>query len=345
MVAVPPRQPRAERLLLLALLVGATTSCLPLRYYTQLGVGEEELGRGGVSIAEVVEGKRLDARTRGLLAHIAEMKAFGERHGLVRTHSYERFVRLPGRTAVAWSVRATEPLSFRDRPRTFEHWYDREEARAYAASLARDGWDVDVRAVEGYSTRARREDPVVSTMLEPGPSALGELADIVFHETFHATFYVPGQRTLSESLARFFGDELALAYLKETFGDDAAETRAFVVARVRHDRWSERMRRARGELAVLYASSRPVAEMLAEKARVLAALSAEVRSREPITNASLADHATYDGGTDELRELLAVCGGSFARMLARLEPLRAMAIAPPANAVGKLLRPLIDGGC
>lgn len=337
----------------LVLVVLFTTGCLPVRYITQAAAGQEDLNRRGIAIDEVVKGGHLDKRTRSLLAHVARIKAFGERYGLARTDNYERYVWID-RPAVVWVVSACHPLAFRPHAWrfpivgsiTYTGWFNRAEARAYADELAGQGWDVDLRPSQAYSTLGWFDDPILSTMISDGADALGDLADVVLHETLHATFYVPNQSTLNESVASFFGDELAATYLDEAKGPNSPEKASFVEARARGSRRGQIMKAAYVELARLYASELPRDAKLAEKKRVTDALRAELGMKRPITNATLIQYKTYGSGKPELAELLATCGGSFPRMLATLERVRPIAAAsPPHTDPALLLRPLIAGGC
>lgn len=341
---------RLITLLVFSLLV---TGCLPVRYVTQAAAGQEDINSRGISIEEVIEGGHLDKRTRTLLSHVSRIKRFGEAYGLKRTNNYERYVRID-RPAVVWVVSACQPLAFRPRvwkfpivgSITYTGWFDRTEAKAYADELAREGWDVDLRPSQAYSTLGWFDDPVLSTMLGDGDEALGELADVVLHETFHATFYVPGQSTLNESLASFFGDELAVKYLDQTVGSDAPERRAFLAARERSDRRGRVMKAAYEELAALYASSLPRERKLADKRRITRELRAQLELKRPVTNASLVQYKTYGSGKAELAELLAQCGGDFPRMLNTLERIRPVAaVSSPHADPAILIRPLITAGC
>jgi predicted aminopeptidase len=343
----------AVRTLLLLFLL-ATGGCLPVRYVTQAAAGQEEINRRGVAIDEIVEGEHLDRRTRGLLAHVRRIKLFGERFGLRRTKNYQRYVWL-NRPAVVWVVSACHPLAFRPQAWrfpivgsiTYTGWFDREEARAYGAELARKGWDVDVRPSQAYSTLGWFDDPILSTMIGEGDEALGDLADVILHETLHATFYVPGQSTLNESVASFFGDELAIRYLEEAVGPDAPQLQAFRDVRARGERRGRVMKAAYEELAALYRSRRVTRDdKLREKKRIIDNLRSQLGARRPITNATLIQYKTYGSGKKELAELLEQCQGSFPRMLKTLERLRPIAQAsPPHTDPGVLLRPLLATGC
>jgi predicted aminopeptidase len=329
------------------------TGCLPIRYVTQAAAGQEDLNRRGIAISDVVEGGYLDKRTRSLLAQVAPIKAFGERHGLKRTKNYERYVWI-NRPAVVWVVSACDPLGFHPYTWhfpivgsiTYTGWFDRKEAKAYGEELARHGWDVDVRPSGAYSTLGWFDDPILSTMLEDGPDALGELADVVLHETLHASFFVPGQSTLNESVASFYGDELASKYLDETVGPESIEKRSFVAEHARTERRGQRMKAAYDELAHLYETSASREDKLAEKARILATLRADLKIKRPISNATLIQYKTYGSGRAELEELLQVCGGSFPRMLHALDGVRSIAAkAGPHADPATLLRPVIANGC
>lgn len=341
------------RLLALALLLSVATGCLPVRYVTQAAAGQEELNSRGIAIKEIVDGRHLDKRTRTLLSHVPRIKSFGERHGLKRTRNYERYVWI-GRPAVVWVVSACHPLAFRPRAWrfpivgsiTYTGWFDRKEAKAYADELARKGWDVDVRPSQAYSTLGWFDDPILSTMIGDGDEALGDLADVVLHETFHATFYIPGQSTLNESVASFFGDELALRYLDETVGPDSPEKASFLAVRARSERRGRVMKAAYEELSALYRSPLPRDQKLANKKRIIEALRAELEIKRPLSNASLIQYKTYGSGKAELAQLFDQCGHDFSRMLRALDRVRPIAAAsPPHTDPATLLRPVIAGGC
>lgn len=320
---------------------------------TQAAVGQERINQSGVSVQEVVEGGHLDAHTRGLLAHVARIKAFGKRQGLVTTKNYERYVDLR-RPAVVWVVSACDPLRFRPRTWsfpivgsiTYTGWFERSEAKDYAAHLAKEGWDVDVRPSQAYSTLGWFDDPILSTMIVDGPSALGELADVVLHETLHATFYVPGQSTLNESIASFVGDTLALRYLAETQGAGSEAELDMLALRAKGEARGKVMKSAYEELAALYASRLPKETKLALKAQITGALRAKLEMKRPVTNATLIQYKTYGSGKEEMAALWAACGESMPRMLGALEKAKAgFAKARPHTDPGVLLRPVVAEGC
>lgn len=341
------------RAVVLALALLAAGCGTGLRYVTQAAAGQEKLNARGIAIQEIVEGSHLDKRTRSLLSHVARIKAFGERQGLRRTNNYERYVWID-RPAVVWVVSACNPVAFRPKTWrfpvvgsiTYTGWFDREEAKAYGAELAARGWDVDVRPSQAYSTLGWFDDPILSTMIASGDEALGDLADVVLHETLHATFYVPGQSTLNESVASFVGDELAVRYLDETLGPDSKEKESFLAIRARGERRGKVMKKAYEELAKLYASSLPRDQKLAEKRRIVGALRATLEMKRPVTNATLIQYKTYGSGKEELRALFEQCGRDMPRFIRAMERVRPIAAAaPPHTDPAVLVRELAKGGC
>jgi predicted aminopeptidase len=336
--------------------VAVATGCTSLAYLTQAAAGQEDINRRGIAIQEIVDGDHLDARTRELLANVPRIKAFAEKNGLAHTKSYTRYVWLD-RPAVVWIVTACHPLAFRPKiwhfpivgSITYTGWFDKDEAKGEAARLAGLGWDVDVRPSPAYSTLGWFDDPVLSTMFrKKDKDALGDLADVVIHETLHATFYVPGQSTLNESVASFVGDHLAVRYMDEVLGPDAPEQKAFLATRARGERRAKRMQTAYFDLEKLYADRQTSrASKLAKKQAILDALRADLRMKRQPTNATLIQYKTYGSGKKELAELFGRCGGDFPRFIKALDRVRPFAkAAKPHTDPAKLLRPVLDrGGC
>lgn len=330
----------------------ALSGCMPVRYLAQAGAGQDEIARKQLDVDALVAGGWLTKERRALLADVARVKAFGEAHGLRATGNYTTYVDLH-RPQVLWVTTACEPLRFRARTQWFPiignisylGWFSRKDADAFAEELRVNGWDVDVRGSGAYSTLGYFPDPILSTMIEEGKGARGELANTILHESLHATFYVNGQSTLNESIASFVGDGLAAAYMRERVGEDAEETRAYFQEEAQGDRRAEAFQRAYGTLEALYASGRPREEKLAEKARILAALREETRLRRPITNATLIQYKTYGSGKAEMARMLERCG-SFEKLIAALSALRpALEQAKSQSDPGQLLAPHVSTVC
>lgn len=345
------RPPTRSTLALLAAFVLGTSSlgCTSLHYVTQAAAGQADLMDRQVDIDRLVQGHHLTTERRALLAEVARIKAYGERQGLAKTSSYTTYVNLE-RSAVVWVVSACENLSFTSKTWSFPvtgsitylGFFHEKEAHTFGDDLRREGWDVDVRPSPAYSTLGYFDDPVLSTMIVPGKAALGELADTILHETLHASYFVPGQSTLNESVASFVGNRLAARYLDETRGRDSDERRAYDELEARATLRASKMKAAYFNLEKLYASPLPAAKKLEEKARVLTQLRSETHARGDLGNATLVQYKTYGSGENELARLLDACDGSYPRFMRTLEAARSrFRSAEPHEDPARLLAPLL----
>jgi predicted aminopeptidase len=336
----------------LALLV-AQSGCTGLSYVTQAAVGQDDLLVRARDIGELVREKRVGPRTRRLLSEVTLIKRFGERHGLKATTNYTQYVRVNG-SAIVWVVSASDPLRFHSTTWTFPlvgsftylGWFKRAPADTFAAGLRRDGLDVDVRGSAAYSTQGYFEDPVVSSMIAPGEDALGDLADVILHESAHASFFVRNQSTLNESVANFVGDQLGGVYVEETRGAEAPETRAYLAARALYDEHRRVLHDTYVSLAAIYASTKPESEKLAAKRAILDDVRARLHYTRPLNNATLIQYRTYNSGQGELALLLTACNGSWPRFIGTLKHLETASLPRPQESdVGKLVMPLVEARC
>ncbi len=105
-------------------------------------------------------------------------------------------------------------------PAPYRGFYNEDHARAEADRLDRDGYEVWVRRVDGFSTLGITRDPLISFMQE---YSLFRLAELIFHEQIHASFWVPRQIQFNEELATVLGRQAALEYLAHSFGEGTPE--------------------------------------------------------------------------------------------------------------------------
>ena len=314
---------------LLAAMSLLSPGCFSAGYLAQAARGELQILYRARPIRQVVTDPAVPERVRLLLSSVPVVKSFGEANGLAPTGNYDRYADL-GRPAVVWNVLGCAPLSFDVR-----HWrfplvgtvpylgfFRQEAARRYARELARaESLDVDVRGASAFSTLGWFRDPVLSTMIPAGDEALGELANVILHESVHATLYVNDQSPFDESLADFVADRLTEVWLRRVLGPEARETRAWLAAVALHRSVVARIHRAYLELDALYRSAATDERKRAEKARLLEALRVDLGWARPLNNASIAGFKTYDTGGPAFERLLSSCGGSWPRFLRALRGL------------------------
>jgi len=299
----------------LLIALALTPGCFKTKYLLQAAAGQYELLHTAKPISKVLDDSRVPPRTRYLLGQVAAIKSWGTSRGLKPTNNYGRYSDLH-RSAAVYVVQACAPLSFDVKRWSFPivgtvpylGYFREPPARAYADRLAKEeGLDVAVRTASAYSTLGWFRDPVLSTMLSDGDEALGDLVNVILHESVHATFYVPNQSSFNESAASFIADHLTPELLDESFGKGSYPAKAWLKDQLRGDGWRKRMHETYEALDALYKSDRPDSEKLFEKARILEAVRQELGLRRALNNAWLSGSRTYETGSAAFDRIRAAC--------------------------------------
>lgn len=322
-------------------------------YLVQAAEGQLKILASRRPLDEVIADPSEPAHVRRLLAEVPGIKAYGETMGLKPTKNYDTYADLK-RPAVVWVVGASKELEFSPKKWTFPlvgsvpylGWFDKDDALRHAQELREEGWESDVRPAMAFSTLGWFDDPVLSTMIDDDADALGGLADVVLHESTHATHYVDGQTAFNESIANFVGDNMAVLWLDKRVGPDAAEKRAFVDFDARRKRRAALLHAAYEQLDALYHSDLPITAKRVQKSIILGRLRTETLSRRAINNATLFEFKSYHGGEAELTRLFVACGKSFPRLLRALRRVTKSSFAEPQQRdLRPVLGPLVDAGC
>jgi predicted aminopeptidase len=329
------------------------TGCGNLHYLLQAGGGQFALFNRARPISEVLKDEKTPPRIRGLLTEITAIKKFGEANGLKPTQNYTDYVKLD-RNAAVYVVSACESLKFKSKEWNFPFvgsfpylgWFDRDNAKEYATELEKEGWDVDLRGARAYSTLGWFRDAVLSPMIPDGPEALGDLVNVVIHESVHATLYINGQAYFNESIASFVADHLTLVYLDRIRGVRSPEKLAYVEGEQQGREIEKNLHVAYQALADLYVSPKSDAEKLEAKLKILTDLKEKTHFRRPINNATLIQFKTYRTGREDFEELFQMCGSSWPKLLATLKTLRPESfVQPQLDEFKSVLDPLVKQGC
>ncbi len=147
-----------------------------------------------------------EAERRGLET-LRRAQSYGESLGLAASSSYRHVIDRDTRSAVrvvtASPADRLEPLSWWFPivgNITYRGYFDEARARAFADSLARDGYDTYVRPALMYSTLGYFDDPIPLAVLR-WPEV--DLVDVILHEQVHETIFVAGDPGYNEGLASF----------------------------------------------------------------------------------------------------------------------------------------------
>lgn len=213
------------RLLCIALAL-VSQACSPV-YVLRAGWEEARILSSRRPIRAVVHDSSVDALTRDKLRLVLDARDFAERDlGLRAGASYESYAEL-GRDTLALNVLAAPEFQLRWKTWWFpivghvpyKGFFDFDDARALAADLEAEGYDVSVRPVSAFSTLGWFPDPIMSTTLRLDSLSL---VDTVIHEILHSTFYPAGGADFNESFANFVGARGAIAFYCDAVRDETA---------------------------------------------------------------------------------------------------------------------------
>ena len=337
------------RAVVLAVLAALPCGCLQGPYLLQAVYGQDELSYRARPIEEVLRDQSVGSWTRRMLALLEDIKRFGASRGLKPTGNYREYVDL-GQAAPVWNVSASLPLRFEPLTWTFPivgsvpylGWFNQRDALAFAARLRAEGYDVDLRPVRAYSTLGWFDDPVLSSMIRARPSAVGDLVNVVLHESVHVTHYIAYQSFFNESLANFVAGELTIEYLRDELELDRWQRLAYHQAQTRRDLRTRRFHETYQQLDKLYASSLSDADKLASKQQITEALRQELDFGRPINTAVLSQSRAYNAGSPVLGQLLSCVDRDWRRFWAAILEIDSDAFAEPQQPdIAPLVRPFM----
>jgi len=305
------------------------TGCSSLKIVLQAAKGQLKLSNRTRPISEVVKSDKTPERVKGLLNEINSIKKFGEENGLRKTSNYQDYVEWDD-DAVVWVVSACKTLKFEPKSWSFPvigsltyiGWFDREDADEQEEELKNEGWDVYVRGASAYSTLGWFRDPVLSTMFSKGDRAMGDLVNVILHESVHATIYLSHQSYFNESLASFAGDKLTLTYLKKRFGIGSKQFVSYKNGIAKGAEKRKRMQKAYVELNEIYSGDGPDDQKLTKKKIILENLKKELKLKRAVNNATLIQYKTYRTSEKDFEKVYESCGKNWNRFWAEMGKLK-----------------------
>jgi predicted aminopeptidase len=299
----------------LAVVLAAGPGCLMTRYLAQAGHGQLDLLGKARPIDQVVRDPSTSARVAALLSEIPAIKQYGRSYGLTIGRNYSTYSAL-GRPAAVWFVGAADPVAFKPLRWCFPivgcfaglGWFDEDDGVAHEQELERQGYDAIIRPAAAYSTGGWFPDPVLSTMLGGGDDALPGLANVILHESVHATVLVPDEPFFNESFASYVADALTDHWIDVRFGPGSPEDLAWTLGQAIRLPRTARLLAAYEQLKKVYDGPAPRAGKLAEKARIIDDLVADLHLRRRPNNASLTETRVYNGGLAPIADAHRACG-------------------------------------
>ena len=285
------------------------------RYLAQAAAGQADLLGRARPIEQVVRDPATPLRTAMMLAEIPAIKQYGRSYGLRIAGNYSTYSAL-GRPAAVWFVGAADPVAFKPLRWCFPivgcfaglGWFDEDDGVAQKLALERAGYDAIVRPASAYSTGGWFTDPVLSTMLGGGDDALPGLANVILHESVHATVLVPDEPFFNESFASYVADALTDHWIGVRFGPGSPEDLAWTLGQATRLPRTARLLDAYEQLKKVYDGAAPRADKLAHKAKIIDELMADLHLHSRPNNASLTETRVYNGGVEPIAVAHRACG-------------------------------------
>jgi predicted aminopeptidase len=169
-------------------------------------------------VEEVLQNPYTPEKIKTSIRFVQKGKDFSKEIGLKPTQSYREYVALDT-PYVVQALSAANPLKLEpmlwhfpivgDLP--YLGFFSSERAENEMSKL-RSEWDVHLRPVPAYSSLGWFADLLYSSMLG-GTEA--DIVELVLHESFHATLWIPNNVDFNERLASFVGSKGALEYLRK----------------------------------------------------------------------------------------------------------------------------------
>jgi predicted aminopeptidase len=163
----------------------------------------------------------------------------------------------------------------------YKGYFQEESARKEAQSLEAEGYDSYIRQAAAFSTLGWFDDPLLPHLLHYDHETL---ANIIFHELFHSTFYLKGYTAFNESLANFAGHRAAIVFFAKESGPTAKAAQQAEASWQRQLQMSAFLAKGTERLVALYASSVAEAEKLSQREKLFAQIQQEYRALPGLLN-------------------------------------------------------------
>ncbi len=226
-------------------------------YGVQQGAGQAEVLWNAQDIDDLLIDPNFPDSTKEKFKYIAEVKAFSEEFlGLKQTENYSTFYDQKGKP-ILWVVTASPEFEIKAYEWSFpiagsfpyKGAFNIENAKKEKAEMDSKGYDTELDEVNAWSTLGWFKDPVLSSMLQRGP---GSLAELIIHESVHATLYVKDSATFNENLASFIGKLGAQEFLAYKFGKQSEELKNYRASFVRRNDYKDFLREEINDLNDFY---------------------------------------------------------------------------------------------
>lgn len=218
--------------------------------------------------------------------------------GLAPTKNYTRFVTLE-KDYVADVVSACASDSF-DRHYwrypilgnlPYKGFYEKSDAQKEVARLKKAGLDVIMRPVEAFSSLGYFTDPLYSFMVGYSEDVIAEL---IIHESAHATLFIKGAEQFNEEFATFVGRKGAERYLEERYGQNSSQSASRLARSADGTAFVAFLKKTAALLDAVYQDHSLTKEDILTKKATILKLRAEAYKAEAVTIFSSSNYLNFD---------------------------------------------------
>lgn len=228
-------------------------------YGIQQGIGQAKVLWNAKDISDLMLDENIPDSVKKQFQYIEEVKQYAEDSlGLKPTENYSSFYDQKGKP-ILWVVTASPEFEIQAKEWCFpiagcfpyKGSFDIEKAKAEEQIWKEQGYDTELDEVNAWSTLGWFKDPILSSMLKRSE---GRLAELIIHESTHATLYVKDSVQFNENLASFIGKKGAELFLEDHFGPSSPELVKYKDRQIKSKIFKDFMRNAIEKLNRLYAS-------------------------------------------------------------------------------------------
>lgn len=262
-------------LVLIAILL-ISACCLSSCWYTKQAAHFLSERARSVPVSRLVSDSDTSTELAAFLSRVYQIRQYAlDEVGLSPTRNYTRYVTVD-KDYLADVVSACASDSF-----TRHYWkypilgsmpykgfYDKADAIKEVARLKEAGLDVIVRPVEAFSSLGYFTDPLYSFMLRYEEDALAEL---IIHESAHATLFIKGADQFNEEFATFVGRTGTRGYLESRHGKDSQQIQERIARRSDNLKFVAFLQETAGLLEEAYEQESSREEKQKVKATIIAA--------------------------------------------------------------------------
>ncbi|MGZ3863289.1 MAG: aminopeptidase [Bacteroidia bacterium] len=241
-------------------------------YLLKMGRGQLNIILNTRKIQDVLKDEKLSKEEKDKLLLVEKIRQYSvDSLGYKPTKNFTTYFDQKNQPLL-WVITACKPLKFEAYEWNFpmlgnvsyKGFFNKNIALHEYLKLAKEGYDTDLSTVSAWSTLGWLPDPILSSMLKRSKA---RLANLLFHELFHATYYAPGTVDVNENLANFIGNKATLLFLR----NDTSELRNYLEGNEDDSTYNRFIFDGYQKLENFYKSARgtDTAELLKQKSSIL----------------------------------------------------------------------------